>query len=134
MSKVDSISFETPIRKIIKQEYPNVSNISKNLLSCLSICTKEFAKILIAGTAEACDAHGTLVVPSDVKDSLKKLGYEQYIPTVDKEAAIIKQAKQEKPKPKPTDLSLEEQIALQKRTHIEAVEEIRRRERLNSGY
>ena len=133
MSKqVEDISFEAPIKRIIKQEYPNVSNISKNLLNALSDCTKEFAKILIAGTAEACDKHGTLVVPGDVKESLKKLGYEQFIPTVETHAAIILKKKQEKPKPKESDLSHAELVELQKRAFKDAVEENRRRQSL--GY
>ena len=133
MSKeVASISFETPIKKIIKEEYPNISNISKNLLNCLSDCTKEFATILISGTAEACDAHGTLVVPDDIKKSLEKLGYPQYIPAVEKESAEIKKLKQARPKPKPNELSLEEMIELQKRNYREAKEELKRRE--NLGY
>ena len=130
--QVDDISFANAVKKIIKKEYPNVTNLSKIYLNAVSDCTKEFAKLLIASTAVECDKHGTLVVAEDVKQALKTIGYENYIPTVEAQASAIKSKKEAKPKPKESDLSQQELIELQDRLYRESLAELKRRDTL--GY
>ena len=132
MSKEENIDFSTSVKKIIKNECPAARSVSSASVAAISICTKEFAKILVSQIAIECDKHGTVVNAGDVKAAVASLGYKHYTAAIENQDKIIKKKKESKPKPKEIDLSVDEQIALQKRLRKEAIEELKRRETL--GY
>lgn len=132
MSKEEKVDFSTSVKKIIKNECPAARSVSSASVAAISICTKEFAKILVSQIAIECAKHGTLVNAGDVKGALKSLGYANYTPAVENQEKILKKNKEARPKPKPIDLTEDEQVALQKRLRKEAIEENKRRETI--GY
>lgn len=120
------VNFENPIKKILKQQCPNI-RIKKSALTALAMCAKSFGKTFVRASAMACDKHGTLMNSDDVISALNTLGYTTLVEPTKERAKELKKAQSEKPKPKPIDLSFDEQVALLDKLRKESIEELKRR-------